>query len=295
MINVILQTGENRRQTVRKAVEELGDDFITKCKEAKSIFIKVNLIDYQYELACTHIDAVRGLLDVIQTYCKTPVKIGDASFRGTKAGFEQLGYERLLDQYFNVELIDLNDDNVVDGFTIRRDGSLNPIRRSKTAVESDFTICLAPLKVHNKVRLDSCVYSWTTGTWIVPPRISASGRVWARWPWLEEEGDEAHGKSIANLYKEKKCDVGIVDGIIAMEGDGPVTGSAVEMGVVLAGFDPVAVDAVAGTLIGLDISNIDYLNEIANENIGIIDLSRINVPPMLMAEITKSIKKPTGI
>ncbi|HAL50470.1 MAG: hypothetical protein UU46_C0028G0005 [Candidatus Uhrbacteria bacterium GW2011_GWD1_41_16] len=294
MKNVILQTGENRRQTVRKAVEELGDEFITKCKEAKSIFIKVNLVDYQYELACTHVDAVRGLLDVIQTYCKTPVKVGDAAYRGTKAGFEHLGYERLLNEYFDIELVDLFDDNSVDGSTIRRDGSQNPIYRSKIAVESDLTICLAPLKVHDQVGLDACVYSWTTGTWIVPSRISATGRVWARWPWLEEEGEEAHSQSIASLYKEKPCDLGIVDGIIVMEGEGPVQGSAIPMGFVLAGFDTVAVDAVAGTLIGLDISTIGYLQKIAEEKNGTADLSHINVPPMLIAEITRSIKRPVG-
>lgn len=280
---------------MRKAVEEFGDDFITRCKEAKSIFIKVNLIDYQYELACTHVDAVRGLLDVIQTYCKTPIKIGDAAYRGTRAGFEHLGYERLLKEYFDIELVDLFDDEFIDGSTIRRDGSENLIRRSKIAVESDFTICVAPLKVHNKVELDACVYSWTTGTWIVPSRISASGRVWARWPWLEEEGSEAHHQSIANLYKEKPCDLGIVDGIMVMEGEGPIQGSAVPMGFILVGFDPVAVDAVAGTLIGLDVSSIEYLQKIAKEKNGVADLSHINVPPMLMAEITRSIKKPTGI
>ncbi|MFH1611366.1 MAG: DUF362 domain-containing protein [Patescibacteria group bacterium] len=292
MKNVILQTGEDRRATVRKAVEELGEDFITKCRASEYIFIKVNLIDHERQLACTHVDAVRGVLDVIRTYCKTPVKIGDASHSGTMAGFDNFGYERLLDEYNKVELIDLNDDDFVDGHTVRKDGSENPIRRSKTAVEAQMKICIAPLKVHDDVLLDACVYSWTTGTWIVPSRISVVGRVWARWPWLQEEGQIAHSQSIIELYKQSKCDVAIVDGIIAMEGNGPVEGSMVEMGVVVAGYDPVAVDAVCATLIGLEPLEIGYLQMIAREELGEIDLSKINVPPMLITELAKQFRLP---
>jgi len=295
MIDVILQTGDDRRLAVRKAVETLGDDFISKCREADSIFIKANLIDNQYQLACTHVDAVRGLLDVIRTYSKTPVKIGDAAYRGTKAAFEHFGYERLLDEYHQVELVDLSEDDFVDGDTIRADGSKNPIRRSKIAALSELKISLAPLKVHKEVGLSASVYSWTTGTWIVPSRISATGRVWARWPWLEEEGVKAHHQSVVELYRQGPCDVGIIDGIMAMQGDGPVQGSAVDMGIVLAGFDAIAVDAVAATLIGFDPSEIGYLKMCHEAQLGSIDMSQINVPPMQMSELTRQLQRPFGL
>ncbi len=285
MKNVIIQTGENRRELVRKAVDDLGNDFITKCREANYIFIKVNLVDSERQLACTRVDSVRGALDVIRTYCKTPIKIGDASHYGTKAGFDNLGYERLLDEYNNVELVDLNDDEFVPGFTVRRDGSQNEIRRSNIATSAQLKICIAPLKLHDDVKLDSCVYSWSVGTWIVPPRVSVSGRVWAKWPWLDQEGIEAHSASVAELYKQSACDVGIVDGIM-IDRDARNDGDIVKMGVVLAGFDAVAVDAVAGTLIGIDPHAIEYLNIISKEGLGEIDLSKINIPPMLIAQLT---------
>lgn len=44
----------------------------------------------------------------------------------------------------------------------------------------------------------------------------------------------------------------VVDGIVAMEGNGPVAGSARPLGVVLAGGDPAAVDAVCARLMGFD-------------------------------------------
>lgn len=295
MIDVKLNTGEDRRIAIRKSIEELGDDFIAKCREAEQIFIKVNLVDHQYQLACTHVDAVRGVLDVVRTYSKTPVIIGDAAYRGAKVAFEYFGYERLLDEYHGVELIDLTDAETVEGEVVRGDGSKNFIRRSKIATQAGIKISIAPLKMHKEVGMSAGVYSWSIGTWIVPPRISATGRVWARWPWFEQEGVEAHHKSVAELYRQASCDVSVVDGMMAMQGDGPVQGSAVRMGVVLAGFDAVAVDAVAVTLMGFDPSEIGYLKICNEERLGSIDMSQINVPPMQMAHLMRELERPFGL
>src|SRR3989338_11056728 len=99
MINVALETGENRRQTIKKALVGLGEYFVVKCRDAQSIFVHVNLIDHEIQLACTHVDAVRGLLDVIRERANTPIIIGDAGYRGTKAAFRNFGYEHLEREY----------------------------------------------------------------------------------------------------------------------------------------------------------------------------------------------------
>jgi uncharacterized protein (DUF362 family) len=46
--------------------------------------------------------------------------------------------------------------------------------------------------------------------------------------------------------------IGIVDGIIAGEGNGPLTPDAVNLGYIIAGTNPVAIDAVCATLMGFD-------------------------------------------
>lgn len=292
--NVVLETGEDRRNMVLRAVEALGDEFCQRCKDASRILIKVNLVHHENQLASTHIDAVRGLLDRIRYCSQTPVVIGDASYYGTKAAFRHFGYERLPDEYDNIILVDLNDDDHVDGYTLRKDGSKNRIRRSKIAAESDFRISLTPMKMHRDTGVSLTVKNWTVGTWIVPSRISSTGRVWARWPWLHEEGPRAHHASIAELYKQLKCDVGIIDGVVAMEGDGPSRGDAVQMGVVIAGFDPVAVDAVGATMMSVDPGDIGYLAMCHEQGLGTIDMTRIDVPPMIVSEKTRKFARPLG-
>lgn len=289
---VILETGEDRRDTVRRAVEALGDDFCSRCKSAKQILIKVNLVHHEKQLASTHVDAVRGVLDRIRFCSQTPVLIGDASFSGTKAAFRHFGYERLLDEYENVHLVDLNDDDHIEGSITRADGSTTPIRRSKAAAESTLRISLAPMKVDAFTSVSLSVKNWALGTWLVPSRISANGRVFARWPWVDGEGSDTHHSVIAELYKQVPCELGIIDGTVGMEGNGPVDGDAVKMGVVLAGFDSVAVDAVGATMMGIDPSEIKYLSMLQDQNLGVIDMARIDVPPMLVSEKTRKFDRP---
>ena len=53
----------------------------------------------------------------------------------------------------------------------------------------------------------------------------------------------------------------IVDGIIGMEGSGPMQGDPVDSGVILVGTDPVAVDMVAATIMGFDWRKIPIIRE----------------------------------
>jgi hypothetical protein len=52
----------------------------------------------------------------------------------------------------------------------------------------------------------------------------------------------------------------VIDGIRAMEGNGPVAGKAKATGFVIAGFNPLAVDVVCAQLMGLDYRKIPMLN-----------------------------------
>ena len=292
MAKVELIESENRRKGVRDAVAALGPAFIDKAKSAKKILIKVNLVHHEHQLASTHIDAVRGFLDELRLHSRADVFVGDASYHGTKAAFRNFGYECLPDEYEHTRLVDLNDDEGVPGYTIRADGSHNDIKRSKLAVDADLRISLTPMKTHRDVGVSMAVKNWTVGTWVVPPRNSAHGRVWARWPWLHEEGVKAHHQSIAALYAQEPCHVAVVDGVMAMEGDGPTRGTPVPMHVVLAGMDAVAVDAIGATLMGFDPSDIGYLVQCAEAGLGVVDMAKIDVPPLQIEQLRRTFLRP---
>ncbi len=86
---------------------------------------------------------------------------------------------------------------------------------------------------------------------VVPGSIYGWPKNVLHWAGLEE--------SILDVAAAVRPQLAIVDGIVGMQGDGPIKGSAVDVGVILAGTDPVAVDSTAARLMGIDPERVGYL------------------------------------
>lgn len=292
MPKVNIVEGENRRKAVRDGIELLGQPFIDRVKDAQVILIKPDLVHPDLQLASVHVEAVKGILDVIRTYSKASIVIGEAAHFGTKPAFRNFGYEQLPELYTGLRLVDLQDEPYVEQIFKLENGDQTILRRAKLAVVADLTISISNLKTHHDYGAALSITNWVEGTMIVPPRMSAQGRVWSRSPWLSVGGSKVMHQMLAFLYAQKPCDVAVIDGILAMEGDGPVNGGPVAMGVVLTGFDPVAVDAIAATLMGLDPHGLGYLELIAEVGKGVNEMSKIDVPPLQINDLARSFQLP---
>jgi len=84
--------------------------------------------------------------------------------------------------------------------------------------------------------------------------------------------------------------VAIVDGILAMEGDGPILGSPKPMGLLVVGANATAVDATLGRIMGFDPARVSYL-KLANNRLGPVDASCIEQ----RGETWKSVENPFRI
>lgn len=113
-----------------------------------------------------------------------------------------------------------------------------------------------------------------------------------REPWFEAAGPENAHHMLAALYAAEPCHLSLVDGILGMEGDGPLRGSLVPMGLMVAGADPLLADAVALTLMGRDPSTVPYLVELSRAGGGSINLRDANLPTSLFVERTKEFTFP---
>jgi len=82
-------------------------------------------------------------------------------------------------------------------------------------------------------------------------------------------------RSILDVNTTVRPDVAIVDGIVGMEGNGPIQGKAKRIGVLVIGTDPVAVDATCARIMDLAPERIEYLTRAASV-LGHIDESRIH-------------------
>jgi len=82
-------------------------------------------------------------------------------------------------------------------------------------------------------------------------------------------------KVIADVNSVLRPDLCIIDGIVAMEGEGPNFGAPKEMNLLIGGNDPVATDAVAARVMGLDPHSVPMIKTAARRGIGEIELENV--------------------
>ena len=86
--------------------------------------------------------------------------------------------------------------------------------------------------------------------------------------------------------------VAIVDGIVGIEGDGPLFGTGVPHGVLAAGADPVAVDSTCARLMGFDPQKVGYLWLAGWAGVGQVD--RVETRGATVAQLQRRYQEPPG-
>jgi uncharacterized protein (DUF362 family) len=151
----------------------------------------------------------------------------------------------------------------------------------KPFLDADVVINLPKMKVHLAGTVTLGLKNWNG----IIPNVHPSD---------QQQG--AHridlGQKMADLYRIRKADLTIIDGIIGMEGQGPHAGSPIEMNLILAGQDTVAVDAVTATIMGFDPMEIPAVRCAYTDGLGELRLSEIDVVGTPVAEVAKHFKRP---
>lgn len=79
------------------------------------------------------------------------------------------------------------------------------------------------------------------------------------------------------LAKVVRNDLIVVDGLTAMEGNGPLIGTPREVGVIVAGTNPVSVDSVCSTLMCFDSYEIEHIARAHRDGLGEIELEKLEL------------------
>ncbi len=98
---------------------------------------------------------------------------------------------------------------------------------------------------------------------------------------------EAMNRNLVALARRTRPHLSVIDGWIGMHREGPRHGTPLRLGVVVAGTDAVAVDAVAAAVMGFDPWGIGYLRYAHEAGLGIADLERINVVGDPIAQVQR--------
>jgi uncharacterized protein (DUF362 family) len=98
-------------------------------------------------------------------------------------------------------------------------------------------------------------------------------------------------RSIIDINQIRKPDFSVVDGIIGMEGAGPVWGNPIHSSVIIAGADPVAVDTVGLTFMGYTVGEVLHVKMAGEAGLGINVIQDIRVAGAELEKIKTPFKR----
>jgi uncharacterized protein (DUF362 family) len=107
MSRFALIKGNDRREIIRRSLELISDDIKRELGDRQPV-VKPNLVSSTIQLASSHIDQLRGILDFLTSIYKGTIIIAEASCSDTWKAYRTFGYLDLPQEY-PIELLDLND------------------------------------------------------------------------------------------------------------------------------------------------------------------------------------------
>ena len=228
----------------RVLVEHLGD------VRGRSILLKPNLVEFEPASSInTHPMLVHAAFEAFRAMGAATVRIaeGPGHRRNTLDLAEAAGYFRIVPD-FEDRFVDLNLDEVTRVRPTAQFSRIKKLYLPNSALRADLLVSMPKMKTHHWV---GATLSMKNLFGVVPSGIYGWPKNVLHWAGIEE--------SIADLHAAFPRQFAIVDGIVGMEGNGPIQGAAKHAGVLVAGSDPVAVDATCCRIMKIDPMQIRYL------------------------------------
>jgi uncharacterized protein (DUF362 family) len=224
--------------------------------KGKRILLKPNLVETSMGAVHinTHPHVVRGAIEAFLRAGAQQVMVaeGPGHRRDTLAVLEESGLGPVLHED-RIRFVDLN---YMTGYTVANEGRQSKLRTLTFPgifQDVDWIVSVAKMKTHH----------WAGVTLSMKNLFGVMPGIYYGWPknLLHHAG---LGQAILDINATVKPHFAIVDGIIGMEGDGPIMGTPRHTGVVVMGRNLAAVDATCARLMGLDPHRVHYLSQAAD-------------------------------
>jgi uncharacterized protein (DUF362 family) len=236
-------------RSIRYGLRELGinRDWV----RGKSVLLKPNLVEPSIAAPHinTHPDVVCAAAEVFRSLDAKEIVVaeGPGHCRDTDWVLEQSGFRQKLEAS-GIPFIDLNVDDVFSAKNKLGRTSLRELWLPKTLRRADLIVSMPKMKTHH----------WAGVTLSMKNMFGVMPGICYGWPknLLHKVGIP---DSILDIVASVRPHLAIVDGIIGMEGDGPIMGKPKKSGVIVMGKNLPAVDSTCARLMGIDPQNISYL------------------------------------
>jgi uncharacterized protein (DUF362 family) len=216
----------------------------------KPVVLKPNLVEFHRDKVInTNPLVVSAVIELCKREGAAEIVVaeGPGHWRNVEYLVAESGLGDVLKQH-GISFIDLNHDEPVKTPNLGRLTGLDYLYLSRTVASAEVLISLPKLKTHH----------WAGATLSLKNLFGTLPGICYGWP-----KNELHWRgidnSIVDIALTRTPELAIVDGIVGMEGDGPLNGTAKPFGALIMGCDLLAVDATCCRLMELDPEQIGYL------------------------------------
>jgi uncharacterized protein (DUF362 family) len=236
-------------QNLPNVIHETLREFHLPVKD-KTVLLKPNLVGLDpLGVMNTHPAVIAATRESFLRLGAAQVLIGEgpAMDRDTEAILESVHLRDFVGSLART-FVDLNVDDVARVRLKTRASRLKELYLPKTVVGVDFLVSMPKLKTHHWAGV---TLSLKNMFGIVPGSCYGWPKNVLHWAGID--------RSILDINAAARPDFAIVDGVVGMEGNGPIQGTPKASGVLIFGNDPVAVDATCCQVMGLSPERVKYL------------------------------------
>jgi uncharacterized protein (DUF362 family)/NAD-dependent dihydropyrimidine dehydrogenase PreA subunit len=254
-------TYERLSQAVDRAFELFPWEF-----RSKKVLIKPNVLraSEAEEGIVTHPAVLRAVVDKVEAMGPASIIVGDnpgvMGYGANEECFRRTGLREAAKGYYqNIG----NDSREVD---------FNPnfmpmVGLSRAVLESDIIISLPKFKTHGLTVITGAVknsYGFLPGAQKARLHRAAAS-------------PERFHEMLVDVFRLRVPDLFLVDAVVGMEGNGPVSPDLRDIGLILASDNGIALDAVIATMMGCEPGRLRFLQKAKEVGLGDYDLNTIEV------------------
>ena len=265
---------EKVEEAVRKSLQLIGgiDEII---KPQDRVLLKVNMInsDFPEKAATTHPSILRAVIRVVKEMGGEAV-VGDApgvAYRRIECAWQKTGFRKAAEEE-GAEVINFREVEEINNPTNKR---VPVLHIAKEVLDADVVISLPKLKTHSFTLFTGAIKN-LYGT--IPGFRKKELHALAPRP-------QDFAELMVDIFSVVNSSLAIMDGVVGMEGDGPVSGSPRKIGLILASKDLVSLDAVASNIIGYHPFDIEITKVAAKRGLGIGKLEEIEIKGVSLNEV----------
>jgi uncharacterized protein (DUF362 family) len=251
----VVEAGKGIDEAVRRSVDLLGG---LRLEGGEHVVIKPNVCNAKnpYGMVITDFRVIDAVVELVREKTDRITVVESDNISGSAE--KRMAESGLLDRLdeLGVGFLNLSEDE----FEVHEVAGAR-LRLPRTVLDADFFVNLPKIKTEGHVLV----------TLSIKNLFGVIQR--AKKKTLHRRLNEV----LPYLAKTVRNDLIVVDGVVAMEGNGPLIGTPMELGVVVAGANPVSVDSICVRLMGFDPSEIRHIMAANEMGVGEVGLDGIEV------------------